>query len=1374
MKVFLSHATANTPLVEELAHRLEALPYGITCWMDKRDLIPGDSLLKAIQQALAESDVCVIFFGPGGLGAWQREEIDAAIRRRLSDPKSRLRIVPVILPGGRRVADEEMPDFLRGTLWVEFRESIQEQDSFEHLQRGIRGVPEPRKDPRPWDGGCPYVGLKPFSREEATFFFGRDALVKKLVNYFRGPFGTAKERRFLAVLGPSGSGKSSLVAAGLLPEIRTRNALPDGENWLCVQCRPGSNPWLNLNIALENHKDLSTYAPRLDTLIPAPEQACQRLHVLAELALHDKPADRRLLVVIDQFEEFFALADGDIDPNAAANRQHFLDCLLYPNQEPGSRVVVVITMRADFYGHCARHESLRQAVQENQELVGPLNAEELREAIVNPAQRCGVEVEPALVACLLHDADAKRQSGALPFLQHALKEMWASQVQHRLTVKNYRDIGGLDGAIEKHAEKAYADFALQEQELVRRIFVRLVQPCEGMDDTKRRVQLQELRRLDERADIESLVQALCAEKVRLLVTDTLTQPGQVQVELAHEALIRHWPRLKQWLNENRDLRAWEDRTRPLLAQWETKKKPELLLHGALLKEADALCEKHGAKTEPRLSAFVQRSIDHHRLMQRLKAMVVAVAAIVAVLLASTASWKWRRAEENSYLAYVEEQNAVAARVAAQAELLLSAGQPQVLQTSALLAWRSLLTAPTQEGYEALRHALRLLPLPDLSLTNADAVLGLTYTPDGACLVTASSKTAQIYDVARRTWLGHPVQHADSITSLAMSPDGETFATASMDQTAHIWNRRTGSPVGNPMNHPKGVLRASYSRNGRYLATVANDRIVRVWASNSQALVCQSAVHDEPIKDFAFSPDGSLFATASGTNVTLWETSDGHPFGVELTHSNEVTSIAFRTDGRQLVSGDQDGIARIWSSSGEQLAALMHEGALTKVIYDHTGTRIATARRKEVCVWDAGLRGSGAFPLSRLPHGDNVTSMAFSSNSVLLATGSDDSCGRVWDWRAGKELARMVHAKEVRAVAFSPDGTRLATASDDGTAKTWETMGYSEAAKFGTANQATASSFNARGDHLAIGGVDRHVRLYNLNTRQFRDCLHDEKIDACAADAEGTQLAAALKDQLWVWNLRSASNITRSLLPRPVSSLSFSPSGKLLLSLSETQAHVLAQPNWSVQGTFRHPKTVRSATFSPTQDFIATGCGDNQARIWALTDPHQPRSTLPHDSVVHALAYSPDGRHLATVTSDGIVRVYPVNASRPAATFKLSDGGACVAFDHSGKYLAAGDTANQIRVWEWTRGLPIAQFSHEMPLRAIAFSPTNDQFLTTSSTDGLVRQWLWQGRALTAEARTRVTRKLTPEERKDYFGTFGTPHQEPGWWQSMLDIVRSPW
>ena len=442
--VFLSHSGPDKPAVEELAKRL--IEKGIKPFLDKWNLIPGDPWQEALEEALIKSTACAVFIGPGGFSPWHNEEMRAAVEHRVSGSRGGYRVIPVVLPGASRPGEEGLPRFLLRTTWVKFSRTLDDGEAFHNLVCGIRGIPPgPGQGKGIFEGECPYRGLEPFRPEHAPFFFGRKAQIDWLLENRLAPIArSGPARRFLTILGPSGSGKSSLALAGLVPALRAGKV--DGSlTWPIALLRPGYDLFENLTFELSKLKDLAGSGPAL--LARTCEYLRVRdfgddpraLHIFARYALDGAPAARRLVVLVDQFEEVFTLCPAEREPT----RRAFIDTLLHAATVVGGPVLVLLTMRVDFLGKCASYPALAAALSDGQELVGPMSEDELRLAIERPAFLVGCELEPGLTERLLHDVEG--QPGALPLLQYTLWELWQRCVDRCLTLAAYREIGGVQG-----------------------------------------------------------------------------------------------------------------------------------------------------------------------------------------------------------------------------------------------------------------------------------------------------------------------------------------------------------------------------------------------------------------------------------------------------------------------------------------------------------------------------------------------------------------------------------------------------------------------------------------------------------------------------------------------------------------------------------------------------------------------------------------------------------------------------------------------------------------------------------------------------------------------------------------------------------------
>jgi tetratricopeptide (TPR) repeat protein/energy-coupling factor transporter ATP-binding protein EcfA2 len=604
--VFLSHSRADKPRVEELARRLKQA--GIEPFLDKWNLVPGDPWQEALEAALVNSTACAVFVGAGGFSPWQNEELRAAIEHRVSGSRGGYRVIPVLLPEASQPDAAGLPRFLLRGTWVLFSRSLDDKQAFHSLVCGIRGIaPGPGPGQAIFEGECPYRGLEVFEEKHARFFFGREAQVDWLLSHRLAPMAESSHaRRFLAILGPSGSGKSSLALAGLIPALKAGKA-EGSAGWPIVVFRPGSNPLESLTIELSRAGLAESSAKAIQDLISALAENRTTLHLTARLAL--KAPAARLVVLADQFEEIFTLCNDE------ALRHALIENLLHTATVVGGPVVVLLTMRVDFLGKCAAEPDLAAALSDGQELVGPMSKDELRLAIERPADLAGCTLEPGLTDLLLQDVQG--QVGALPLLEYTLLELWRERLGNRLTIAAYNGMGKVQGALEHRADAVLEGFHSRpgEIEICRRIFLRLTQPGEGTEDTKRRAAFDELIASEaERPAVEEVVHKLA--DARLITTegrDTPVPPGEGHpsgyVEVAHEALIRGWKQLRQWIDADRaGLRTHRQLTEAA-RDWQDHNRDESYLYvGSRLAVAREWSESHAPDLNPLEREFLDASL----------------------------------------------------------------------------------------------------------------------------------------------------------------------------------------------------------------------------------------------------------------------------------------------------------------------------------------------------------------------------------------------------------------------------------------------------------------------------------------------------------------------------------------------------------------------------------------------------------------------------------------------------------------------------------------------------------------------------------------------------------------------------------------------
>ena len=505
--VFLSHNSRDKPTIERRAEKLKRA--GLEPWLDKWQLVAGERWQAALAQGLLSSDSCAVFVGPNNLGSWEWEELNVALDRAAKE--GIFRLIPVLLPGLPDKFDPNvLPPFLKTRTWIDFRGGMEDSRTFQRFINAIKGVaPGPDTPIEPRTAVCPYRGFQVFDEEHAEFFFGRAADIQRLTEKL-------KATRFLAVIGASGSGKSSVVRAGLVPALR-KGELAGSEMWAIQVLRPLEHPLAAMAAHVARLSDREAMHQTLDQL----STDARTLHLISYRILAERPATQRLVWVIDQFEEVFTQCHDEDE------RKQFLANLLYAASIPDGRSVVILTMRADFYSKCTAYPEFAAHLAAQQYLVSPMDLDGLRDAITEPARQVGLEFEDGLVAIILDDIT--NQPGALPLLEHALLELWERRRGNLLTLGAYRESGGIQGAIATRADNIYKSLSPEEQEVVRRVMLRLTQPGEGTEDTRRRATLRELGMGRTAPDVvDHVIKELT--DARLLTTTTAGDPGEQVVE----------------------------------------------------------------------------------------------------------------------------------------------------------------------------------------------------------------------------------------------------------------------------------------------------------------------------------------------------------------------------------------------------------------------------------------------------------------------------------------------------------------------------------------------------------------------------------------------------------------------------------------------------------------------------------------------------------------------------------------------------------------------------------------------------------------------------------------------------------------------------
>jgi WD40 repeat protein/energy-coupling factor transporter ATP-binding protein EcfA2 len=1097
-------------------------------------------------------------------------------------------------------------------------------------------------------GRAPFMGLASFDRGDADLFFGRERLVAELVAALAGA-------QFLALVGPSGSGKSSVLRAGLLPAL-AGGVLPGSEHWRQVVLRPG----------------------------PDPSTALRRLQALA-------PADReRTLVAVDQLEELFVAEETDA-------RASFANALA---EKARAGALIVIALRADLYGRLAEYPALAQLVAAHHVLVGPMQPDELRRAIELPAARAGVDVERELADALVRDvSDAP---GALPLLSTALLELWEGRAGGPLTLAAYDASGGVRGAVSRLAEAAYAALDPPLRDTCRALLVRLATEEPGVGLVRRRAPLQELD-LEHRPETRSVLEAL-AER-RLLTT------GEHGVEVAHEALLREWPRLRAWLDDDAKGRAVRQHLAQAAGEWQRRgRNPDELYRGARLANALEWTRAHVPELTEGEREFMEASRDAaesatrrvRRVNRRLRILLAGTALLLALAVAGgllvLAEREQARTAETTALAQrlgaealVEDSLDRSLLLARQGVALDDSAETRSSLLGALLKNPAAVRVMPGTGQRLLRIAVDRRGTTLAVSDNTDTILLIdprTYrrrgdpvrlesqpwlialSPDGSTLaatrVLPDGEELVLVDLPERTVRARRRLREKVFGGIAFSPDGRTLATTELPFADGAPNRlvlldaRSARPTGADAPFPTG--------HGT-VAWAGGDRLLVSWADMGHGdLRGTSEVLDagtlQPIRRLgrgwewvAVAPNGRAAALPAGVEgaVAVLDLRSGAVRKLRGRHASWVTGAAFNEAGT-LVTAADDGSLIVWdTASGEPSETLEgHAGrAWGPVFTPDGGTFFTAALDGAIIAWD--LRGDRRLGRRFALQGENLAGNealgelrpTVSPDGESFAIAAPDGTVSIWD--AGRLSQRRSPLRPARGpldARYLPDGTLAFLANG--------TLGFLDP---------------------ATGAVRTRVRL---------SAPEGAPPGVLAVQPGGARLAVATAGTIRVFDGVTRREVTRPLPLDGATGLALSPDGgQLAAALEDGRVEF-----WDLRRRARIAATEESApigralAYSPDGAFVATGSEEGYLRIWdAATARLRDKPVLAHAGSVLDVGFSRDGRLLFTAGSDGVVSLWDAASVRQLGSpLPVAPGAVAASFTPDGRQLVAVADSRRGVVW----------------------------------------------------------------------------------------------
>ena len=1168
----------------------------------------------------------------------------------------------------------------------------------------------------------PYRGLESFEQTHKELFFGRDEEIERLLKKLDEP------HPMVVVLGASGTGKSSLVKAGLLPRL-----VNDPAYQVLPVMRPGNRP-------------LAALARAFEGLVSADEIKGLTRHFLTdEQSLagligrwQQRHANTKLLLVIDQAEELITQADSQSEST---------QCQRLVKQAMAKHwqyFRVVATLRLDFEAQF-QEEELREGWMDARFVIPPMSPAQLREAIEKPAAARVLYFDPSSLIDKLVE-DVAQTPGALPLLSFTLSELYLRYLERRsdnraLTEADYRTLGGVAGALTRRATQEYESLVSADdayEQTIKNVMLRMV-ALEGGELARRRVPLSELVYANkaENERVQQLLENLIAAR---LVVRGQEGEGESYVEPAHDALVRGWDKLLRWKNAEQVNLGLQRELMPQARNWQVGEKsgeskrsrgflwdenPRLdLLKAVLASDNNWL----NAAEE----SFVRRSAIRKR--NRRNRLIFSMAAAIAVLgvVSAVALIQRQEARRQTTVAQLREQaarvlnllpttNAVSGLVLAIDTMARSQSFPSVEMTAQAILLNAVQVSQEVNRLQVHRDTFRWISFSPngwhivighsdgtvrlwdfktgeeaigkkLSVRE-DSVSSVAFSLDGQRIVIGGSDgTVQLWDAETGESMGKPlVGHGDSVSSVAFSPDGQRIVSGGSDGTLWLWDAETGKIMEKPLGNWAYVNSVAFSPDGQRIVSGSENAGVSLWDAETGEMIGQphglDEGHEDAVLSVAFSPDGNIVVSGSeDKTIQLWNAETGKPMGKLIEdHGSDVSSVAFSPDGQHIVSGGSDGTVRLWDAeTGEPMGQpLVGHLFFSWAAFSPDGQRIVSGGSDgTVRLWDAEMGEPMGQPL--VGHEDSVNAVAFSPDGQRIVSGGSDGTVRLWDAETGEPMSKLIkdNGSDVASMAFSPDGQRIVSGGSDGTVRLWDAETGEPIGRplIGHGDSVDSVAFSPDGQRIVSGGSDGTVRLWDAETGEpmGRPLVgHGNSVSSVAFSLDGQRIVSGSWDgEVRLWSAKTGEPIGRPLVG--------------------------------------HGDSVSSVAFSPDDQRIVSGSWDRTLRLWdAETGEPMGQPLVGHGDSVSSVAFSLDGQRIVSGGWGGEVRLWSAETGEPigqslAGAWTSVDS---VAFSPDGQSIVGGGSYGTLWLWHASPDALLTLACNRLQYHPLLNQPealTNDQ------------------------------------------------------------------
>ncbi len=1195
----------------------------------------------------------------------------------------------------------------------------------------------------------PYVGLRPFDVDENLLFFGRDEQTLEILQRLH-------ENHFVAVVGGSGSGKSSIIRAGLIPALKGGYLVEDSNKWIISIMKPGQNPMNNLARAILQQVNPDATGTDIEGLV----KALKREGVAAIVKLFEpikKEQNANFFLLVDQFEELFRFALEQRDSEKITETIDFVNILLKLSKQNVISFFVVITMRSDFIGDCARFYDLPQALNKSQYLVPRLNRRQLKMVIESPAKLFGGKLNPILTTRLLNELGKVKDE--LPLLQHALMRMWEFEMDvdknGELDLNDYQKIGGIEKALSKHADEALDGMSAEDLLLTKHIFQALTSIDENGRKVRRPVLLSQLKELTgaKEEKLLDIIDRFIEEKRSFLMVNKAGANDKV-IDISHESLIRQWKTLSEWVDEEdksatiylqlneavklhqegkKDFLTgselqfaldWYDKFNPA-APWANRYKKgfeesvEYLYESKKERSSLVLTKKRQKRKRLILNSTISglfiflvlvtfSYINSKKLNQEIR-----LQQSVSDSLANVAQTQRLVAEEKSKNAIRQKNKADSTAIIASQQRIIAEVRTKEMIRQKIKADSIAIVASEQRilAEERTKEVIRLKNKSDSTAIVASQQRTL-----------AEERTKEAILQKKR---------ADSAVIIAKEQMNKAQA-----------NYLISSAYRNVNNDPTLALNLAIEAMSLPGYDTFKKDALKIYRENSFYKIV--AKHQLRINSIAFSPDGNSILIGSEDSTVYLVDLKGKKIG-EFNHSSSVSSVTFSPDGKTILTGSFDRTARLWDLKGNKVAAFDHRRPVLSVAFSPDGKKILTSSDDGYArLWN--LKGKELKQFIGSSY--RINSVSFSPDGKWILVGYKNKKPSLWNIK-GNMIAEFDHRSSVISLAFSPNGKNIITSSEDGYAFLWNLNGkmLKSFRLYGGSGVINSITFSPDGRKILTGSSDKIARLWNLNGEMIREFSgHTSLINLVAFSPDGKSILTSSNDgTLRLWKLKGLIFQEFFSHSGHIVSLAYSPDGKTILSGDDYgKAHLWNLNGGLIQEFIGHSGSIRSVAFSPDGRYILTGSGDKTARLWTVNGEILKEFNVEfvdfekvelideysddYYGVINSVAFSPDGQSIITGSDDLTARLWNLNGDLIQEFIGHSSIVYSVAFSPDGQSFITGSEDFTARLWNLNSGFIQEFIGHSSAVFSVAFSSDGKKILTGSD-DNTAILWNVEGKII---------------------------------------------